>query len=651
AIMMQDKTSSVLRSITGNARQTKSVLRELSGPVKVSFDSTGAVTAIQGARTQNDRFRDSLDCTGDKADLLNSKFSKWAIGIGTALYALQKVGGAIAAVTDKVDEYTNMRARLNLINDGNQTTGELSDMVYAAAQRSRGNYADMGAIVGKMGILAGDAFGSNQELVGFTELMQKAFRVGGASTQEQQAGMYQLTQAMAAGKLQGDEFRSIMENAPMLAQAIADYTGKSKGELKEMSAEGTITADIIRGAMFAAGDDINEMFESMPMTFADVKNKFLNTVSKGLEPAKQKLSQMAGSEKFQRFFENLANVITVLGNAAVGALDLIATGANFVADHWDVIGPILLGVAIALGVLTAASLVQKAAQWALNASMYACPITWIVFGIAAIIAIIALAVSWMNRYRDTNISAMGVVVGIFAIAGAAIWNIFAMIANIAFGVADGIWNAFAAVANFLGNVFVDPVGAIANLFADLANSVLSMIKAIAKGVDTILGTHTADSIGKLQDKLTTWAASKTNGEYEKFVPTMERSLPTFDLGEVWNKSYQWGKGIPDKIKDAIGLDVGSGALGATDIGSVGNVDTVDKVNDSVDISDESLRYLSDAMVRSYVNKINVNTMQPNFSIEFTGDITQNADADRVAEEIIAKAKEKMYSGVDDAYGF
>ena len=141
--------------------------------------------------------------------------------------------------------------------------------------------------------------------------------------------MYQLTQAMAAGRLQGDEFRSIMENAPMLAQAIADYTGKSIGELKEMSAEGTITADIIKNAMFAAGDDINEMFETMPKTFADIRNQFNSTLSKGLKPAKQKLSEMFNSERFQTFVDHLANALAALGNIAVGVLDVVAAGGKF----------------------------------------------------------------------------------------------------------------------------------------------------------------------------------------------------------------------------------------------------------------------------------------------------------------------------------
>ena len=662
AIIMQDKASQVLRNVARTAENARSSIAKIGGPVRMSINNSGAISSIQAVKKHNDQFNNSLDRTGEKADLLNSKFSKWTVGIWAAVHAIQNIGGAVTAVTDKVDEYTNMRAHLDLINDGNQTTGELSDMIYAAAQRSRGNYADMGAIVGKMGILAGSAFSSNQELVGFTELMQKSFRVGGASATEQQAGMYQLTQAMAAGRLQGDEFRSIVKNAPMLAQAIADYTGKSIGELKEMSAEGTITADIIKNAMFAAGDDINEMFETMPKTFADIRNQFNSTLSKGLKPAKQKLSEMFNSERFQTFVDHLANALAALGNIAVGVLDVVAAGANFVADHWDVIGPILLFAAGAFGVLTTSILVAKAAQWLLNGAMLACPITWIVIGIMAVGAAIALIINLTNKYANTNISAVGVIVALFASAGALIWNIFSMVFNVALSVADGIWNVFAALANFLGNVFVDPVGAIATLFSDLANAVLGMIKSIAKGVDTILGTSTADSIEELQNKLTKWAESKTNGEYQKIVPTMEHSLSTFDLEDVWNSSYQWGKGLSGKVKNSLGIDFETGAgtdylgtdigaLGTTDVGSVDNVGIVDKINESVNIADESLQYLSDAMVRSYVNKVNVNTMQPNFRIEFTGDITQNADADRVAEEIIAKAKEKMYSGVDDAYGF
>ncbi len=656
SIMMQDKVSPVLKGIRTSAVQARASLAQIGGPVSIAVNSSGAISAIGAAKSSNDRFIGSFDRAKSKSDIVSSSLAKWAVGIGAAIFGLQKVADIVTSVTDKVDAYTNMNARLNLINDGAQTTGELNDSIYAAAQRSRGNYFDMGQIVGKMGILAGEAFSDNQELVGFTELMQKSFRVGGASTQEQQAGMYQLTQAMAAGKLQGDEFRSIMENAPMLAQAIADFTGKSKGELKEMSAEGTITADIIKGAMFAAGNDINEMFESMPMTFGDIKNQFNNMVTKGLEPAMQRMGKLANSEKFQTFMYNMANAITVLGNAAVGVLDVVASAANFAAEHWAVIGPILLFTAGAMGVLITATLTMKTAQWLLNAAMAACPLTWIVIGFIAVIAVISWVINKTNELGITNISVIGSILAVLAGAATIAWNILASILNIGLGVTNGLWNAFAALANFCANCLRDFGGAAANLLADMGNSALSMIQGVAKAVDTLLGTNTAGAIGKLQSKLTSWAQTKTNGEYKKVVPTADFSLPTFNAFDNAKKAYKWGKGLPDKVKqvlegDSLGFDSTPLGLGNNSVANVDNVDTVDKINNSVNIADESLRYLSDAMVRSYVNNINVNTVQPNFKVEFTGDIRENADADVVAEQIIAKAKEKMYSGADLAYDF
>ena len=160
----------------------------------------------------------------------------------------------------------NQEANINL--------PQLQDMIFQSAQRSRGDFLDQSQTVSKLGILAPNAFKDSKEIVNFSELMSKSFKIGGASQQEQSAGMYQLTQAMASGRLQGDEFRSIMENAPMLAQAISKYMGVSVGTLREMSSEGKITADVIKNAMFYAAADINEKFDAIPKTFGDALCKY-----------------------------------------------------------------------------------------------------------------------------------------------------------------------------------------------------------------------------------------------------------------------------------------------------------------------------------------------------------------------------------------
>ena len=199
-------------------------------------------------------------------------FSKWqtnVIAINQALQLTQTIAKGIGSVLNYADDLTLTKARIDLINDGQRTTAELQQDIYQAAQRSRGSYDDMAKSVAKLGMLAGDAFKNNDEMIAFTELMNKSFTVSGASESEKSAAMYQLTQAMSSGMLQGDELRSIRENAPMFYQAIAEYTGKSTAELKEMGANGEITADIMKNALFAAGDDIEAKMEQMPKTFGN----------------------------------------------------------------------------------------------------------------------------------------------------------------------------------------------------------------------------------------------------------------------------------------------------------------------------------------------------------------------------------------------
>ncbi|MEK5167168.1 tape measure protein, partial [Paenibacillus sp. FSL R5-0527] len=329
------------------------------------------------------------------------------------------------------DEYINSQARLNMINDGLQTTAELQEKIFAAAERSRGSYTDLVGVIGRMGILASDAFKSNDELIAFSELMQKSFRVGGSSTMEQQAGMYQLSQAMAAGKLQGDEFRSIMENAPMLAAAIADFTGKSKGELKEMSADGTITADIIKGAMFNAADDINAKFATMPLTFGDMMNQLRNKALQAFGPAIERISAMLNNPDMQNSISNMATAFAGAAEGAIKFLDAAAKVYNFMSTNWSWVEPIIWGVVGAIAAWTVA-------QWALNIALAANPIGLIALGIAAVIGVIIYLVKWTINLWNTNDKVVAAIIR----GWNSIWNFFDQIPIFFQWVGNGIADAF-----------------------------------------------------------------------------------------------------------------------------------------------------------------------------------------------------------------
>lgn len=249
------------------------------------------------------------------------QFAGAVTGIGLVA---NKVKDVAVAAAQTADELTSIRSRINLINDGSQTTAEIMDKIYGAANRSRGSYIDMADSVAKLNMLAKDAFSSNDEAIAFVEQLNKQFKISGASVQEASAAMYQLTQAMAAGKLQGDEFRSIMENAPLLAQSIANEMGLSVGQLKEMSSQGLITADIIKNALLGSAEETNEKFAEIPMTFAEVGQSIQNQLIQAFQPVLEQISTIPQSGEFQALSEGVGVAIRGMAVTAQGSIGLIS---------------------------------------------------------------------------------------------------------------------------------------------------------------------------------------------------------------------------------------------------------------------------------------------------------------------------------------
>lgn len=254
------------------------------------------------------------------------------VSINQGLELMQKAINGVSKLTGLSDTYVLTNARLKLINDGLQTTKQLQDDIFKSAQRTRAPYEVMAASVAKLGLLAKDSFKNNKEALVFTELVQKTFKIAGATTEEQSAGTYQLAQAMAAGKLQGDEFRSIMENAPMIADAISKYLKIPKGVLKELSSEGLITADVIKDAMFIASDDINNMFTGIPKTFGDVATSLVNISNKSFAPIYQILSNALNSPEATAGMEKIANFMGQAGIMAINAVKYMQPLAKQLAD-------------------------------------------------------------------------------------------------------------------------------------------------------------------------------------------------------------------------------------------------------------------------------------------------------------------------------
>ena len=585
-------------------------------------------------------------------------------GTNEANSLMQTIKGAVAAYAtiqtlsaalNLSDQLTSTTARMNLMNDGLQTTQDLQNMIYLSAERARGSYQATADAVSKLGLMAGDAFGSSQEIIAFMEQVNKQFTIAGTEAAGVDAAMLQLTQAMASGVLRGEELNSIFEQAPTIIQTIADYLDVPIGSIREMAAEGQITADIVKSAMFAAADETNAKFESMPKTFSQIWTSFQNTALMAFQPVLQRMNEIANSEAFQTFVNNAIEGLSMVAGIALEIFDLLVGVAGVVADNWSWLSPIVYGVAAALavyygwllltkgaemamaavhgivavakGIMAAATMLVTGATWAettaqygLNAAMYACPIVWIIILIIALIALFYAAVAAVNKFAGTSVSATGIICGAFMVALAFIGNIFVALWNLVVDVFVLIYNLVATVANFIGNVFTDPIGAICRLFFDLADTVLGILQALASAIDAIFGSNLAGSVQGWRDSLGGWV-DDTFGKGEEVMAKMnadDMKLGRFEYGEAWDAGYSFGEGIDQSIANfdpsslfdtnVPGADdyanLGSYGSGIGGIGS--GVDDIagntGKIADSMDITEEDLKYLRDIAEQEAVNR-------------------------------------------------
>lgn len=637
-----------MQRASGNSVDTSAIreAREELARAGAAFDSIEE--NIRNAGNQQDRFNRRIRDGTTAADGLWSKLK----GIAAT------VGGLAAAkkLLNISDQFSNTNARLNnaMINfdDGGSLT-DLEKKVMASAQRSRTFYMDSTSSIAKLGLNARDAFGSMDEVIAFQELVNKQFAIGGASVQEQQAAMIQLTQAMASGVLRGEELNSIFEQAPGIIQSIADYLGVSIGEIRAMAADGQITADIVKNAMFAAEDDIEAKFSNMPKTWAQIwvgmKNKALSIFA----PILTKINQIGNSERFTQVTDGIINGLAGIASVATWVLDLLIGGAALVVDNWGWIAPIVAGVATAYLILhgamlaynavqaitngiqaisaarsaikTGATLAEAAAtttatgaQAGLNAALYACPLTWIIILIIALVALFYAAVAAVNHFAGTSVSATGLICGAFMAALAFIGNIFIALWNLVVDVFVMIYNLVGTVANFIGNVFNDPVGAVCRLFFDLADTVLSVLQALASAIDTIFGSNLAGSVQGWRDSLGGWVDS-TFGKGEEVMEQLnadDLKLGRFEYGAAFDMGYEFGQGVEDTVgglfdfsaMDSLGAADGLDAfnLGNTLDGIYDNTgDTAGNtaaMSDALDIAEEDLAYLRDIAEREAINR-------------------------------------------------
>lgn len=677
-------TFEAMQQASGRAVDTAAIreAREEWAKAGTAFDAIEE--NIRNANNEQQKFNNSIRGGSNSANGLLSIIKKVAIAAGGI--------AGINKVLNISDELASTKARLNLLVDDGGSVDVLEQKIMASAQRSRSAYFDTASAVAKLGLNAGNAFnGDMDQVIAFMEQVNKQFVIGGATAQEQSNAMIQLTQAMAAGALRGEELNSILDGAPGIARAIEKYMGIAEGSIKTVAQEGKVTAEVVKNAMFAMADETNAKFDSMPKTWAQIWVDMKNQALSMFAPILTKINQLGNSAKFQKVTTGLINGLAAVANVASSALDILIAVASVFVDNWGIIQPLVLGIAAAMllyngylianNAITAINNAQKglaavqaykaavanttlaatekaeamakasatAAQYGFNAALLACPLTWILLIIIAVIAAIYMIVAAINKLTGSTISATGIICGAVAVAGAFVLNCAIGVLN---AIIQALWTIF--VAPFLGivewilnvcnggfNSFGD---AVANLIGQIIGWFLNLGKVVTTIIDAIFGTDWTAGLESLQSAVTSW------GKNENAI-TLDKNAPTIDYratySGAWDAGYDFGQGIDDKIGgmfDASGMDsMGAFDLSNTLDGIYGNTgDTAANTAataDALDIAEEDLAYLRDIAEREAINRFT--TAEIKVEQHNENHISKDADLDGIMDAWANDFAEKL----------
>ena len=660
---------------------------------------------IKAAQNQ-DRFNKGLLTGTGHATGLTNQIGKIAAAAGAAF--------GVKQLFSLSDQMTSNTARLNLIVDDGGSVEALEAKIMASAQRSRAAYLDTASAIASMGANAGAAFSGNDELIAFMEQVNKQFVIGGASAQGQSAAMLQLTQAMAAGALRGEELSSILENAPGIARAIESYMGIAEGSIKQYAQEGAITAEVVKNALFAAADETNAKFESMPMTWGQIWTSMQNRALTVLDPILTKLNGIANNEQFSTVADGALQAFSVIASVATVTLDAVFGLGAAIVDNWSWIEPIVWGVVTVMGIyqgivlalaiaegiktaattaatfsenahaaalamstgatfsateaqygLNAATFSATVAQYGLNAALYACPITWIVIAVIALIAVFYAAVAAVNHFAGTSLSATGIICGAFAVAGAFILNLILGVVNFVISIGVEIYNLIATFANFFANVFNDPVGAIINLFAGMFDFILGIVQSAASLIDTVLGTDMSGAVAGFRNTVAT-KVEEIVGEQVEVMQKRDASdyqTQRIEYGDAWAAGNNFGQGIEDTVgglfsgfstdPSNMGDDLGGGGAGYVPYDElskgVGDIsDNTGSMAKSLEMSGEELEYLRDIAERDAINRFTTAEVKIDMT-GMTNKIDGGADLDGVIRELTDGFTEALVTAAEGVH--
>ena len=712
-----DQTTVAVEELNAAIVETASV--QIDNPYsEITEEVNRANEGIINNRNSQEDFNNEMQKGGNNASNLTKKI----MGTVAAYAGIQTLKNAI----NLSDELTQTASRLNLMNDGLQTTKDLQNMIFLSAQRSRGSFQATADAVGKLGLNAGEAFESTAEIVAFSEQLNKQFAIAGTETSAMKGAMTQMVQALGSGVLRGDELNSIFEAAPTIIQTIADYMEVPIGSIKEMASEGQLTADIVKNAMLSAAEETNAKFETIPRTFGDIGTSIKNTALMAFQPILEKINEIANSEAMTMFIDGVTDAMIIVSGIVMGIMDGVAMVGSFIADNWSIISPIIYGIIAALvvygaylaitkgmeiasaiasgamavgkGLVAAATVLATGATWAqttaqmgLNGAMYACPIVWIVGLIIALVAAIYAGVAIFNKFAGTSVSATGIIAGTFAVLGTFIWNQIKSIANYFISIAEffvNVWNnpmysvkaLFVNLGNTILNFAISASECFEGVATNLANVFISAVNIAIGGINKLIaamnkipgvnigeiGEFSAlESLGiteglkGIQDAMNDWLGEAPE-DY-----TVLKKFEMSDLNDAWDKGYEFGEGIDEKISnfDPASLfdnnipgpddytmdwgDYGNSGYESVPESSAGTAANTADIKDTLDITSEDLKYLRDIAEMETVNRFTTAEIK----VEMTNNnkVENNMDLDGIVDYLTTGVNEALKQAAEGVH--
>ena len=705
-MVLDDGMTRTLNHVISALNTTLNAFEQIQRASGMAFDTdefNQARAALAGAGVEVQETADAYQKAAIQAEKLehNVRGSNDALdsmlGKVKTLVATLAAGAGLNKLIGLSDQMTSTTARLSFLVDDGGSVEALEAKIMASAQRSRAAYLDTASAIASMGANAGAAFSSNDELIAFMEQVNRQFTIGGASAQGQAAAMLQLTQAMAAGALRGEELNSILENAPGIARAIEQYMGIAEGSIKQYAQEGQVTAEVVKNALFSVADETNAKFESMPMTWAQIWTNMQNRALSALTPILEKLNAIANSEQFDKVVNGALRAFGMIATVGAALLGVLFNVGSAVVDNWSVIEPIIMAAATALGIYygivlalniaqaiqnglkaqaafqekvhaaalamsTGATFAATTAQYGLNAALLACPITWIVVGVIALVAGIIALCNWIAKTTGVAATGFGVITGGINVAIQAVWNAMLVVANVAIG----IWNALGACCSNIGTAFHNVISNVQGWFYGLLSTALTVVEGICAALNKL--PFVEFDYSGISAKADEYAAKSAEAygsveEYQNIGDAFTKGYNTFDTftdgwaSDAFKAGASWGDGVADKVSSF--FDFGGGGTGGTDLGSGFDLssiadntgltaDNTGKTADALAVTEEQLEYLRDIAERDAINRFTTAEVKIDMT-GMTNRIDGSADLDGVISQLTEGFTEALVTAAEGVH--